>query len=406
MPCVKIISRGNPISLRNTTGVGVSLHRMMRQAIFAAVIVLPATYAEANAGTPLMWAGSLYLLVGNAVIGLLEAMVLIFVFKTKQVQTCVLLVLANYLSAWSGAYLLDNGISLVIADVDLNSLSALFWTSILVTYLVTLLLEFPFVVATLKGKPERITKAIGATLVVQTLSYTLLTFGCLGVTNTSLYTQVQIVEPGQIQLSDQFILYYIADTDGYVYRRSLSSGDEVRISDLQSQSPNDRLLVLPSEGEGMRHDLYMRLESEPYRNAEVISILKSMEVTAAVSSSDDDPMDDENTIYGNWFNFGPAPKLGEAESSQWSFRTGFWWGEGLSGHNEKTGRRVRIGMESPFARWAARNAIHLPGDLILLQFGENQICLFDPENEQIALMVKGRGPVVVIADPLDHEALD
>jgi hypothetical protein len=45
--------------------------------------------------------------------------------------------------------------------------------------------------------------------------------------------------------------------------------------------------------------------------------------------------------------------------------------------------------------WAVRNAVHLPGDTVLLQLGDNQICLYDPEKKQIALVARGRGPIAV-----------
>jgi hypothetical protein len=46
--------------------------------------------------------------------------------------------------------------------------------------------------------------------------------------------------------------------------------------------------------------------------------------------------------------------------------------------------------------WYVRNATHLPTDKILLQLAKDQICIYDPEKEQIAFLAKGRGPIAVM----------
>ncbi|RYD63923.1 MAG: hypothetical protein EOP84_33180 [Verrucomicrobiaceae bacterium] len=70
--------------------------------------------------------------------------------------------------------------------------------------------------------------------------------------------------------------------------------------------------------------------------------------------------------------------------------------EGLEARNLKSGEEVHLSMETPFCAWYARNAVHLPGDLVLFQLGENQICVFDPVTRRIALLWHGRGFVVVV----------
>jgi hypothetical protein len=41
--------------------------------------------------------------------------------------------------------------------------------------------------------------------------------------------------------------------------------------------------------------------------------------------------------------------------------------------------------------------MQLPGDLVLFQLGENQICVVDPNLKKVALLAHGRGPVAVIS---------
>ncbi len=105
-----------------------------------------------------------------------------------------------------------------------------------------------------------------------------------------------------------------------------------------------------------------------------------------------------------WFNFGPVPKLGGARNSDWSFKTGFWPIEGLRGEREGVpDTRVGYSYEAPFGEWFVRNAIHLPSDQVLFQLGTDQICVYDPETQQVALIVKGRGPTAVLREESSSE---
>lgn len=75
-------------------------------AIFALVIALLPFPVLANAGTPLMWAGISHLLLGNAIIGSVEAFLLTKLFRTRKWPSVWLLYAANYISAWVGALLI------------------------------------------------------------------------------------------------------------------------------------------------------------------------------------------------------------------------------------------------------------------------------------------------------------
>ena len=99
------------------------------------------------------------------------------------------------------------------------------------------------------------------------------------------------------------------------------------------------------------------------------------------------------SYYGTWFNFGAVPSLA-GSGAEWKYHTGFWAGEGLSGENQKTGERIHLSLEIPFASWMVRNAVQLDGDLVLFQLGNDQICLLRPGEKRIALIARGKGPPV------------
>ena len=110
---------------------------------FIALVAFPAT-ASANAGTPLMWAGFLHLTIGNAVIGIFEGFLIARFWKLPMRSSSFVMIAGNYLSAWLGGVLIDE-LMVEHLDLYLNNAWRAFWLLAAMTYIVTLLLEWPFV---------------------------------------------------------------------------------------------------------------------------------------------------------------------------------------------------------------------------------------------------------------------
>lgn len=127
---------------------------MSRRHVYLAVgllSVLCSVSARADAGTPLFWTATFHLFLGNALIGLCEGLVLARVFGLQK-QGCVrLMIAANYLSAWIGVFLVPHLFSRA-AD-DIYSGLWVTWLRIAATYLVTLVVEWPFVAMCFRKSP-------------------------------------------------------------------------------------------------------------------------------------------------------------------------------------------------------------------------------------------------------------
>lgn len=349
--------------------------------------------AQANAGTPLMWAGMLHLVFGNLIIGIVEGILLAKLFGLTKRKCIGLMILANYLSAWLGGLVIGNAIARVL-PMGLYTAWPLFWLMVLVTYMLTLFLEFPFVALAFRGDSAWRRKSIRASFVVQSISYVAL-FGWYWLASgTSLYTKTDVVELSSISLPEKVLVYFISVNDGDVYQGSLREAQWKHFFDLDSARRNDRLFVKPSDTETNAWDLMARLETDEHRKPQIVPIQERFAVVATPSwrSTHTDPPQYE----GSWFNFGQVPKLGDAESSPWEFWSGFWPIEGLRGTQTNSGERVHFSLETPFVSWSVRNATHLPTDKVLLQLGDDQVCVYDPETKQIALVTKGRGPIAVM----------
>jgi hypothetical protein len=351
------------------------------------------THAWANAGTPLMWAAILHLVFGNALIGFGEGLLLAWLFRIPRGKSVLVMVIANYASAWLGGVFIRGSIVRAL-PMDLNNAWRWFWVMVAVTYCMTLLLEWPFIAWCFRGAQGWFKRSLQATLVLQTASC-LVVFGWYWTASgTTLYTRMNIVAPADLSLPESVLVYFIAPNGSSVFLRHFGGGNEQKICELHSTNDYDRLLVRPSTRDTNTWDLVARLETRDHRKPEFVFVRTNMHVQAAPDwrSTHIDPPQYEGTS----FNFGKVQTIGGMTNGHWEFWAGFWPAEGLRASNRKTGERVRFSYETPFGAWPVRNAAQLPSDKVLFQLGDSQICAFDPVTHRGALLGHGRGPVPVI----------
>jgi len=356
-------------------------------------LVLFPLLAQANAGTPLMWAGMLHLVFGNLIIGIGEGLLLSRVFGAPKAKSVGCMIAANYVSAWSGAVLLG-GVVAQSVEPDLYTAWRWFWTLAGAAYILTLILEWPFVAWAVRGKPLLVRRSILASVFVQTVSYLAIFGWYWSASGKSLYTNARAVPASELTLPQGLTLYYIDRNDGNVRQRSMSSGADVRtVYELHSTNRNDRLFVRPALTTHQAWDLLARLDRGGSRNYDEVTIA-SNQVVAAVPDSRSTYTDPPEHP-GTWFNFGKVPRLGAANRSKWAGWVGFWAAEGITLTHDETKDELHIAYETPFGSWNVRNAVQLPGDVVLFQFGPDQICALEIETRRVALLCRGRGPVVI-----------
>ena len=343
-----------------------------------------------------MWAGMLHLVVGNAFIGLFEGLLIAWLFGVSKRKAVFIMIPANYFSAWVGGLFLTHAIVNSL-HLDLNNGWRWFWIMVVLTYLITLVLEWPFVAICVHRAENWFAKSVRANVLAQTASYAVLFGWYWMASGTSLYTKLHVASPSDLALPQDVVVYFISEKDGGVYKHALGGGEEVKICDLRSINANDRLFVRPNRQVNRRFDLMARLERSGSREARFIEVMTNLSVEAALDERA--ALTSPPQYEGTWFNFGNAKPLGSATNSHWEFWSGFWPIEGLVAENKETGQKVHFSYETPFGAWTVRNAVLLPSDKVLFQLGENQVCAFDPQARKIALLWHGRGPVPVIEKP-------
>ncbi|WP_200392933.1 hypothetical protein [Roseibacillus ishigakijimensis] len=344
-----------------------------------------------NVGTPLILASFFHLFLGNLLLGLFEGLALMKFFESQKKTTILLLVGANFASAWGGVFLL--GKLLPFADITILNLWSWFALGLVLAFLLTLLLEFPFVWLSLKGRESSLRLAGQATLLIHTASYLLLC-ACYGMmSRATMLTELQVISAGGREIPGDYQLYYLEPTGAQVWRLQLNAPHRPEVVlPLEASGQNDRLYAKPHAGGEFNLFLYQKPKGGRGRH---LLLQENFSPHAAL----DWHLKEQSQVRETFHHFGPVPSL--AENAAWKLRTGFWAFDGLSGENQASGERIHYALETPMAMWTVRNAVHLPGDFVVFQLGEEQICLLDLQEKSLALLARGRGPLVARAKGLE-----
>ncbi len=354
--------------------------------------------ASANAGTPLMWASGLHMVFGNLFIGIFEGLLLSWFFKISKWKSILILIGANYTSAWVGSFLLSGSFA-SLPDITIQNIQAWLLFFVVVAFAVTLLVEFPFFWFALRSRERAFGKALKATPVIHGISYALLFGWYWMASGTSMVTQLEVVPPSALQPEGNYVIYYLSPEGDQVLKLGLNDESKpVAISKVPASRRSDRLLVCHNGDSG--YELFIFVGSD--RENGKIKLL------ARESLAEQDQVDRQSSegssekTQDEWFYNESVTSL--ADNSDWKFSTGHWAADGIYGKNVKTNRTVQFALETPFAAWLAYNATHLQGDFVIFQLGDDQICILHPESKRIALLARGKGPVVA-KHPISKKAV-
>jgi hypothetical protein len=230
---------------------------LKRNILVILILFIISTAALANAGTSLMWATAAHLLIGNLFIGILEGLLLAKIYGISAKKCVNIFILANYFSAWVGFKIISQICPTLPLDID--NILPMFWVMVVASYILTIILEFPFAVFAFKGDNEWLKKSIRGTFLIQTVSYVII-FGWFGISSgTSLFTKTKVVNPSAIKLPDNVQIYYISSNDGDIYTGSICDRQWQIIYDLNSSYNHNYLALLPSKDNNYLWNLVAQL---------------------------------------------------------------------------------------------------------------------------------------------------
>ena len=186
-----------------------------------------------------------------------------------------------------------------------------------------------------------------------------------------------MIPPDRLALPQGVVMYYIGEKDGDVYRMVGGERAGEKVAELESKNWIDRLFFAANEGATV---------------AELRTSAGELEgkIQTPVEATTFNPKSKHNQTEDTWWTFGSVPRLGRPEERS-SASTAFWADRGLYAPGAGT-----FAVNVPYVQWEVRNATELPDGRILLQLGENQICLVDPKRKTAGVLVRGRGPAVAL----------
>ncbi len=339
-----------------------------------------------------MWASLFHLFIGNAIIGLAEGLLLARLFRCSAKRSILILIAANYASALAGACLFS---AAPVPPLDLTIENVGFWLiiSVLVAFSLTLLIELPFFWLILSQQKQPLRRAIKATVLIHCISYPLLIGAFLSVSPISMVTGLTVVAPDDLLPEGDLALYFISTDGEQVLQRPFQIGAKVdAIGQVFASAPNDRLFARPNSESGF--DLFALREVGPDGAMEEILAKSSFASKAPLEA----PIAEDPTIKADYWLTRPGQVPSLFPDSDWEFHTGYYPSAGIRGDNEESQRNFLYALETPFVGWRVGNATHISGDFVVFQLGPDQICILHPESKKIALIARGKAPIV--AKPL------
>jgi hypothetical protein len=201
---------------------------------FAAIFLSNCSPCFADAGTPLMWATTLHLFIGNAFIGLLEGLLIAKYFSIKFWRTallCVLMVIANYVSSFAGLACIPYLETTLFDSYNwLSHLPTVFWQLVALLFVITVFIEWPFVFFGFPPGKGRLRKSLLASLLAQSCSYGLLIPSYAMLSTTSLITESKFSQSLDFSKNKSAYVYFLRNEDHSLYRARLDGSKPECIS--------------------------------------------------------------------------------------------------------------------------------------------------------------------------------
>lgn len=219
--------------------------------LFAFLTTMLPDIAYANMGPAILLEFEIHLVFLTWIIGLGEGLLLCTLFRAWRVPSWrnrifFSMIAANITSAWLGMLFVKSRYTVqIMGDVTIENLIPAFWTMVYVTFVLTMIIEFPFFLAALYGRKWLIPKALVATIFLHCISYSLLFSFYTGEESINMVTELEVVPASTFEMKEDYDLYYISPDGKQVLRSDLvGNGKEVVLA-LGMQGVPDRLCACP-----------------------------------------------------------------------------------------------------------------------------------------------------------------
>lgn len=306
------------------------------------------------------------------------------------------MIMANYISAWFGGFFL---MQVIGYNLEITIENGFLWLLALIflAFLITLIIELPFFLFALRKIERFFKRGLYATVIVNLVSYLCLIGWYFLASDTSMLTRLSVVPVSEISMPNKHAIYFIASHGEGVVKSDLYGKSPTVVKSIATQGRDSLVVRKVSD---VTYDLFLRRNRDP-KDEELIA--KDISSLPFRRSEREEAIDRESGVIpapNEEFErrYGPIIKLGI--ESAWEYWDGFGLVDmSIYGKNKDGKQHFRYSLETPFWEWSVRSATHIAGDLAIFQLGDDQICVLDPSGKKIALIARGREPVVVGTKP-------
>ncbi|WP_372936512.1 hypothetical protein [Mariniphaga sediminis] len=342
-----------------------------RKTILIGLLILIPQLIFANAGTALMWVQIYHLIFGNLVLGLIEGVLLRFMFKADLKRASIMMILSNYTSWIIGTILislLQN--TLIDKTFDLEYVYPAWIVSLILLYFLTVFVETGFIFWIFK-KTVKFSRTILFSLAINTLTYIIMIAFYLLSSGFNVFTDLEIDQSILSNRTEKHVFYLLNRSDKTVSKYSL---DSQLISNHAEFKSDNKYPVLKLEADSI--DKKVRLVVD-LRDSNTITL-----DTAFCQLND-------TTYYGDftgnyWLNAMTDFRL--PEDRTWTAHGGDWAIQGLR-IRENNELIDKYAFEVPWMYWGVSDVSILNNHELIFNLN-GRVVLLDIEAKKIAFLFK------------------
>jgi hypothetical protein len=345
-----------------------------------AALLAFASPAHANAGTAIIWFELFHLSIGNLLIGIAEGCLLAWCLKRYKSDILFLMIAANFLSAFL-AFCLFRALGAafekeIFVAEPLYHINNFILLLAMLSFPMTVVLEWPFVWHAMKGTLNRKIRSIQISVFLQAISYTFLIFYYLEVSfpgqRTTWNASPDWVPKGPMGT----IIYYYDPEEQWV--------KSITLEDLfpRNVAPVD---TLPQ---------HAFLEMEPNEAGD------SWKLYASNITRGSRELIHENLLLregaGSPEHYRDVPTIPSAATTEWTVLSE-WGIYGIRRNKDKEGAaRFVLSIEYPFLpKHYATHGTHLEGDLVVCEL-MGRVLVYEIETGRFRVLAHGRAPTVAL----------
>lgn len=348
----------------------------------------------ANSLSPVMWRTVFLLYFGNAMLGIAEGAIIARAFRRRMLVCIPLLIIANYASMGVGLYLFGLGerrspVPDRLFEIPLHHPNAILWLCLLISFVVSLVVEWPFVLLAFAKAKHALRRSLMAVLLANAISYPLLILLFSDSTNT-IGDEVTVTDLSEIvPPSLQATVYFIGD-DGAVYTINLDGSYLTLFRHTTATGIHDVLGWVPLDA---KDEESWQLVLDRWREKEVLLTNPDGRCEGFLNGL--------GTITTNGWSLGTwgIADFRTPEDRAWTYTPRV--NSGIYLFNEETREEIVLTYDTPFVSWFGRCITVLPGDIAVFELGR-QICVLSVPDRKIAFLARGQGPVVLLPESADR----